>query len=100
MGELESPRQRLGLLSVRSCIYKHALEMERRRLRLLVLRDLYGEEAVARARLSLQRGVAASHDDLHAVVSKRPWCITSSRCTFSGVCSITSKWSVIRVPTL
>jgi len=64
MRELEIPRQRLTILAVRRRIDKVRLEMERRHLRLIIRRDLHGEQAITRTMIFVQRGVAASYNDL------------------------------------
>lgn len=64
VGELEAPRQRLRVLAVGRRVHEDALQVERRRLRRLVGRDLHGEEAVVGPVFGVERAVAAADDDL------------------------------------
>lgn len=69
MRKLESPRQWLTTLAFGRGIDEHALQVECSRLLLLVGRDLHRKQTVAWSVVLVERGVAASNDDLAALVS-------------------------------
>jgi hypothetical protein len=62
--KLEVPRQRLRILAFRRSIYENRLEMECSNLRLVVLGDLHGEEAVRGSVVGDEWRVATPYNDL------------------------------------